>query len=417
MYLLNPAVVFSRDLLDASLVLKDEASLTDAIPVVVEDDAISLLQVHSHKTNHLAASQKLKVGNPEVNRQTKGNEVKERSMVDADVTNAEFVDHGAANFAWNGYLTSARFYVQQAGNFGFRFRIYRPSRPWKLIGQTEVIDMPQAGVIQEVTFSEPVRYRQGDYIGWSHDGRGSMPFDLDKAHPPNWVNPTVNWNTNKNDNVGVDRPMSQNQGRRYSYEVTTSRQLMIAREKIDDNTNFEVCDTGAGNFGSSGWLTSARFYVQRAGSFGFRFRIYRPSARGWTLKGQTEALDMPQEGVVQEVTFSEPVEFRTGDYIGWSHEGKGNIPYEVPEEILHPLPEVYWSLDKNDELGKHDILLPNKQYRTYSYEVFTSPERPVITTTTTTEAPEVGEAAAVGDPHLERLAGEDKDLKTSDLQR
>lgn len=386
--LLNPTLAFSRDLTDA--------------PPVFEDDVISLLQVQSHNKKHLSAALSENVQPPDEIRELKGNDLTARNSADSD-GNMEFCDQGAGSFALDGYLTSARFYVQQAGSFGFRFRVYRPARGWSLVGQTEAIDMPQGGIIQEVTFSEPVEFKQGDYIGWSHDGRGQIPFDVGGA--------AVVWSTSKNDEVGAARWLPGGQSRTYSYEVTASREVMIARALLDESTNLEVCDQGAGFFSGDGWLIRARFYVQRAGNFGFRFRIYRPAA-GWKLIGQTEALDMPQAGVVRDVTFSEPVEFQRGDYIGWSHDGKGQIPFQLGGQHRGLGRRIVWQENKNDDVGS-DRHLGKGEDRTYSYEVYTSPDRP---TTTTTEVPELDEAAAEADPHLKQLMGGDKDLDTSDLQ-
>lgn len=186
---------------------------------------------------------------------------------------------------------------------------------------------------------------------------------------------------------------------------------MIARELLDESTNLEVCDQGAGTFAAHAWLIRARFYVQRAGNFGFRFRIYRPAA-GWKLIGQTEAIDMPQAGVVQDVTFSEPVELQRGDYIGWSHDGKGQIPFQLGGKKRAQSRRIVWKENKNDEVGS-DRVLGDGEDRTYSYEIYISPDRP---TTTTTEVPELDEAAAEADPHLKQLMGGHKDLDASDLQ-
>jgi len=391
--LLNPAFAFSRD-------------LTDASPVF-EDDVISLLQVQSHnKKHHLstALSENDPHPGPAEIRELKGNdELSARNSADTG-ENMEFCDQGAGPYELDGHLTSARFYVQEAGSFGFRFRIYRPAAGWSLVGQTEAIDMPEAGIVQEVTFSEPIAFKRGDYVGWSHEGRGQIPFDVGGG--------AVVWSTTKNDEVGVARWLKGAQGRTYSYEATASREVMIARPKLDESTNLEVCDQGAGTFLETAWLIRARFYVQRAGNFGFRFRVYRPSA-GWKLIGQTEALNMPQAGVVQDVTFSEPVQFERGDYVGWSHEGKGQIPFELGGQNRALGRRIVWKENKNDEVGT-DRVLGSGEDRTYSYEIYTSPDRP---TTTTTEVPEPDEAAAEADPHLKQLTGGHKDLDASDLQR
>merc|ERR1740138_1475412 len=144
----------------------------------------------------------------------KGNDLTARAAPDG-ATNIEFVDRGAGAFNVEGVLSAVRFYVQAAGNKGLRFRVYRPAGGgFSLVGQTEAIEVPQAGVIQEVSFAEPVEYAAGDFIGWAHDGNGNIPFDNGGGR--------VSWEYSKNTAVGVTRGFGSGGGRTYSYEVTTS---------------------------------------------------------------------------------------------------------------------------------------------------------------------------------------------------
>merc|ERR550514_2710614 len=52
---------------------------------------------------------------------------------------------------------------------------------------------------------------------------------------------------------------------------------LIARATPDNARNIEFVDRGAGAFNEAGILTSVRFYTQRTGNKGLRFRIFRPS--------------------------------------------------------------------------------------------------------------------------------------------
>merc|ERR550514_2498259 len=153
----------------------------------------------------------------------------------------------------------------------------------------------------------------------------------------------------------------------------------------DNAVNIEFVDRGAGPFSEAGTLSNVRFYVQRPGDKGLRFRIYRPAGGGFALVGQTEAIAMQQAGSIQEVAFSEPVEYEAGDYIGWCHDADGNIPFNNGGG------RVSWEYGKNNNVGASRGFGAGGA-RTYSYEVNSVVQ-------TTTPAPEA-EAAAVGDPHL-----------------
>merc|ERR1719446_382738 len=163
---------------------------------------------------------------------------------------------------------------------------------------------------------------------------------------------------------------------------------MVRRATPDGATNIEFVDRGAGAFAEDGILSSASFYVQTSGAKGLRFRIYRPAGGGFSLVGQTEAFDIGGAGAVQTVNFAETVEFLAGDYVGWGHDGAGNIPFDNGGG------RVSWEYNKNTALGVTRGFGAGGA-RTYSYEV-----------TTSTGA---DEGAATGDPHIS-YGGNHKDV-------
>jgi hypothetical protein len=179
---------------------------------------------------------------------------------------------------------------------------------------------------------------------------------------------------------------------------------LTRRATPDGATNIEFVDRGAGAFGEDGILSSVRFYPQSAGNKGLQFRIYRPQGSGFTLVGATEQINVPSAGTLQTVSFSQPVEFQAGDYIGWSHLSNGNIPFDFNGGT------VSWNYNKNNAVGGY-VAFGSGGSRTYSYEVNTEPK---TTTTTTTPAPDVAEA--VGDPHLSTFSGSKYDLESKHLE-
>jgi len=410
-----------------------------------DSDGLSLLQLNAKPK---AAAEEHSIG-----MEDKGNDLVRRATPDG-ATNIEFVDRGAGPFEEDGVLSAVRFYSQRAGNLGLRFRIYRPSgNGFSLVGQTDAITVPAAGTIQDFSFSEPVEYAAGDYIGWSHDGNGNIPFDGRGGR--------VSWEYSKNNAVGAVRGFGSGGARTYSYQLTLSPKTttteapeeeevddaaavgdphlshgaikndlccdgeganqvckpcsqnlyaaeedsmgmdvkgndLVARATPDGATNIEFVDRGAGPFEEDGILTSVRFYAQRAGNLGLRFRIYRPSGGGFSLVGQTDPITVPAAGTIQDFSFSQTVEYAAGDYIGWAHDGNGNIPFDGRGG------RVSWEYSKNNAVGAVRGF-GSGGARTYSYEVNCAP------VTTTTEAPEE-EAEAVGDPHIMTNTGRHFDL-------
>ena len=410
---------------------------------IVHFDDLSLLQLRASSVNLAQANLA----------EEKGHALVGRAAPDG-ASNIEFVDTGAGGFESAGKLGSVRFFVARAGNKGLRFRIYRPSGGgYKLVGQTEEIAVPTANVIQEVIFTEQVPFLAGDFIGWSHTGNGNIPFD--------GTGTNVFWNYNIINGGCSNVPNEGTQRRTYSYMITTvpaaaidftednlcgedmpeglddaaavgdphittnsgkhydmdMMQTELAEEKgnalvgraaPDGASNIEFVDTGAGGFESVGKLESVRFFVARAGNKGLRFRIYRPSGGGFKLVGQTEEIAVPTANVIQEVIFTEQVPFLAGDFIGWSHTGNGNIPFDGTGT------NVFWNYNIiNSGCGN----VPNEgtQRRTYSYMITTAPAAATDFNEDNLcgeDMPEgLNDAAAVGDPHITTNSGKHYDMK------
>ena len=95
-----------------------------------------------------------------------------------DGPNYKFIDTGAGAFDTDGELRSVKFYVASANRAGLKFQVYRPvsGNTYKLVGESEVIACPQARVVMDYTFSSPIVFKTGDFIGWAHSDRGTFPF-------------------------------------------------------------------------------------------------------------------------------------------------------------------------------------------------------------------------------------------------
>lgn len=152
-----------------------------------EDDALSFLQLRADHHHQRATVQ-------EHTHEEWGHEVIERPLVDHNKCdgwelvgtqwNRIFkvcpfqVRDDALTPARNGVaaqvVTGVRFYAKQAGNFGLRFEIYRHGG--NLAQQSEPIDVPVAGVIQEYTFKKPLFLMNEDWVGFIHDGHGNIGY-------------------------------------------------------------------------------------------------------------------------------------------------------------------------------------------------------------------------------------------------
>lgn len=158
-----------------------------------DDDSLSLLQSRALQ-HHQPAQHQVRSGDDEL-----GHEVKDRPLVDENkcdkytvvdgrnvlsegICPMEFKDHTViprTSEVAAQVVTGVRFFVKQAGNFGLRFLVYRNNG--KLSEQTEEIDVPVAGVIQEYTFKQPLFLMYNDIVGWIHNGHGNMPYSEGSA--------------------------------------------------------------------------------------------------------------------------------------------------------------------------------------------------------------------------------------------
>merc|ERR1719409_1247039 len=196
------------------------------------------------------------------------------------------------------------------------------------------------------------------------------------------------------------------------------------RFSVDGVINCEFIDFGAGAFAADGAIYGIRYYVKRAGNQHLRFRIYRPTTTVWstnpyykskgtdiefTFVAQTEKLDCSAAGE-QEVMFAEPVPYKAGDYIGWGHDGNGNIAFDSTDQGV-PRTEDSWvawaRVPKNDNVGTGTQFVNGPGWREHSYQLICEP--PVTTTTTQAieEPIEPGgdDAEAIGDPHIRTVNG------------
>lgn len=107
---------------------------------------------------------------------------------------------------------------------------------------------------------------------------------------------------------------------------------VIERPFVDENNCdegicvYEALDNSLGAMQGNGVITGVRFYAARAGNYGLRFRAYRALGGQYLLTGQTEEIEVPTVGI-QEYTFTTPLPFLYEDWIGFYHNGHGNIAY------------------------------------------------------------------------------------------
>merc|ERR1719174_3032286 len=222
--------------------------------------------------------------------------------------------------------------------------------------------------------------------------------------------------------IAVEQPQ-ENKG----YEVKQ-------RFSVDGVVNCEFIDFGVGAFAADGAIYVIRYYVKRAGNQNLRYRIYRPTTTIWstnpyykskgtdiefTFVAQTEELDCSAVGE-KEVTFAVPVEYKAGDYIGWGHDGNGNIAFDSTDQGVPRTPDswVAWArVPKNDNVGTPTQFVNGPGWRQHSYQLICEPPTTTTTTTQAIEEPiepddEEGDSAeAVGDPHIRTNKNKHFDLE------
>lgn len=181
----------------------------------IDDEALSLIQLRARMNQTQEQNPKWfkKKANGEY-----GNEVIARPFVDdnicdtSDMVNGawvydstqnckiEYQDQsiGSIRDGPGDMITGVRFYAAKAGNNGLRFRVYRENN--KVDTESEEIEVPEAGVIQEVIFKTPLLFLYGDQIGWTHNGKGNIAYSkepvwADNPVPVRWRSSTARWNS------------------------------------------------------------------------------------------------------------------------------------------------------------------------------------------------------------------------------
>jgi len=245
----------------------------------------------------------------------------------------------------------------------------------------------------------------------------------------------------------------------------------VREEKVNCKIEYRDESLGAIRDGPGDMITGVRFFAKQAGNNDLRFRVYRNNG---FVADISEAIEVPKAGVIQEVTFKKPMLLLKEDWVGWSHNGKGNIAYS--EEAVYIRADgwesapVFWRA--TDEPGDSDVknknlltwwqtqhgncqqfqpigtqlngrvVLPAGQRRTYSYSLITrpatkddlpekicflnptagpppqsmidslpdGPPEPAPTPAPEPEVADADDAAAVGDPHLTTNTGSHFDL-------
>jgi len=192
--------------------------LRDDLSMAFEDPSVSLLQ--------LRASEKGPIKGKLNTNGEYGNDVIARQNVDDNKCdawegppwkrvfvncNCEYQDMslGAIYDGPGDMITGVRFYAAQAGNYGLRFRVYRKDD--KLDTESQEIEVPKAGVIQEVTFERPLLFLYGDRVGWAHNGKGNIGYSEGPVFPdePSWVaikSSKIAWNNHLAPNDGLTEP-------------------------------------------------------------------------------------------------------------------------------------------------------------------------------------------------------------------
>jgi len=90
----------------------------------------------------------------------------------------QFIDLGAGAFENAGEMTGVHFAVARANQAGNKFQIYRPvsGDQYELVAESEPLASPEVGVTVSETFASPLAFSAGDYVGWVHDGQGTIPY-------------------------------------------------------------------------------------------------------------------------------------------------------------------------------------------------------------------------------------------------
>lgn len=92
----------------------------------------------------------------------------------------------------------------------------------------------------------------------------------------------------------------------------------------------------------------------------------------YKLVSETLAIDIPEMDTVVDYELPEPMKFKAGDCIGWSHRFTGTMDFDVLE--TGGSSEVRWKYGVSDDDKGTIITFPEHGLRTYSYTVRYQPE-------------------------------------------
>jgi hypothetical protein len=87
----------------------------------------------------------------------------------------QFIDLGSGPLTGTGTMDAVTFRAHRQ-NQGLKFQIYRPAGGDNYVLVSESEDIATTTNINQYNLLSPLAYQDGDYIGWSHTGQGTFPF-------------------------------------------------------------------------------------------------------------------------------------------------------------------------------------------------------------------------------------------------
>jgi len=142
---------------------------------------------------------------------TLGNDVVDRAVVDAG-SDMAFVDTSRC-FPSDGTVTKVQLFSGRVG--AAKFKIYRPDAgSFKLVSETVPIEISAAGQLVDYDIPAPMKFKEGDCIGWSHQYLGAIDFDYGEEGGD-----VVRWKKGANDAVGSTVEFTSEGVRTYSLAV------------------------------------------------------------------------------------------------------------------------------------------------------------------------------------------------------
>jgi len=170
---------------------------------------------------------------------TKGDEPANNGGPADGASSIQFIDLGAGAFAQNGHLTAVSFYVARANQAGHKLQIYRHSHGdhYELIAESPPIISPNSDTVQREVFVTPIQFRAGDFFGWSHVDRGTVPFVGGDA-----VTNVVRWRYGL-ESIGAQVNFNGVGGRSYAYQVEYTQASASSHAMVDTSVAWNhACD-------------------------------------------------------------------------------------------------------------------------------------------------------------------------------